>query len=372
MVLILILSIAIHSAYLGSKIVVSLFALDLGASKLVIGLLAALYGLMPLLLGIYSGRLIDRIGVRWPLIGGAACITLAMLAAWIGKNITALYFTSALAGTGFVFYNVAIQNLTGAYGRPEDRTRNFSWLSIGYSISTFIGPMFAGFSIDHAGHTLTFLFLAAFTIPPIALLLGMRSLTDIKTAKPPAESGSAFDLLGIAPLRRLIITSAMLVAAWELFAFYLPVYAYGIGLSASQIGLILGAFAVAAFTTRFALPTLSRRWSGQQILSGAALTAAVPFVLLPLVKGIWLLMAAAFVIGLGLGCGQPISMMLCYERSPEGRTGEATGLRLAMNNIARVVIPVISGALGAALGTAPVFWANAINLVIISGLVKRR
>jgi hypothetical protein len=64
-------------------------------------------------------------------------------------------------------------------------------------------------------------------------------------------------------------------------------------------------------------------------------------------------------------------MMMSYERSPAGRTGEVTGLRLTANNLARVVIPLLAGTLGATFGASPVFWANAVNLVGISWLIKK-
>ena len=79
----------------------------------------------------------------------------------------------------------------------------------------------------------------------------------------------------------------------------------------------------------------------------------------------------ALVIGFGVGCAQPLMMALTYEKSPPGRTGEVTGLRLTANNVARVAIPLISGALGALLGAAPVFWLNAANLAAISWLSRR-
>jgi hypothetical protein len=65
-------------------------------------------------------------------------------------------------------------------------------------------------------------------------------------------------------------------------------------------------------------------------------------------------------------------MTTSYEQAPAGRAGEVTGLRLTANNLARVTMPLISGALGAAFGAAPVFWLNAVNLAAISWISKRR
>ncbi len=55
MYLIVLLSIAIHGCYIGSKVVVSLLALELGASQFLIGVLASLYALLPLVLGASFG-----------------------------------------------------------------------------------------------------------------------------------------------------------------------------------------------------------------------------------------------------------------------------------------------------------------------------
>ena len=360
-----------RSCYIGSKVVVSLLALELGASQVVIGVLASLYALVPLLLGVYSGRLADTIGMRIPLLVGAVLATAAMLCGFLWQQLEALLATAVLMGAAFVFYNVSIQNLTGAYGLPENRARNFSMLTVAYSISSFIGPMIAGFAIDYASHSRAFLAFALLTLFPIAVLTFFPRLTRVELQKPEKQEKRALDLLRDPPLRRLIIISGLMVASYELYGFYLPVYGHSIGLSASTIGVILATYATATFLTRFFLPLLLRRLRPDQLLSSFMLLAACAFLLLPFLRVAWMLMLVSFAIGLCTGVGQPLSMTLSYDRSPAGRTGEVTGLRLTFNNISRIVIPLVSGALGAAFGAAPVFWMNAINLAAISRLARK-
>lgn len=371
MYLVAALSVAIHSCYLGSKVVISLLALEFGTGQMLIGAIAALYALVPMLLGVYSGRLSDTIGMRLPLLFGAVMVGLAMLVGGIGHSLNALFLTALMVGAGFVFFNVAIQNLTGSFGAPEQRVRNFSILSIGYSLSTFIGPMVAGFTIDHAGHAQAFLVFACFTVPPIVILIFFPRFTRVATTATKGGDRRALDLLKMPQVRRLIITSGLIVAAWDLFAFYVPIYAHSIGHSASTIGLILGAYAAAGFLPRFLMPAMLRRWRGDQVLFAAMLLAALGFIIFPLFQAALPLMIVAAVIGLGLGCGQPLSMLMSYERSPAGRTGEVTGIRLTVNNLARVIVPITAGAVGAAFGTSPVFWMNAVNLIGISWLSRR-
>ena len=157
----------------------------------------------------------------------------------------------------------------------------------------------------------------------------------------------------------VIITSGLIVAAYELFGFYMPVFGHSAGFSASTIGLIMGTYATATFLTRFFLPVLLRTQSPQQVLSFFMLLAAAGFLLMPLLRDAWLVMLVSFAIGIGMGVGQPISMTMAFNRSPTGRTGEVTGLRLTANNVARIVIPLTAGALGATFGVFPVFWMNA-------------
>jgi len=74
------------------------------------------------------------------------------------------------------------------------------------------------------------------------------------------------------------------------------------------------------------------------------------------------LVALSFALGLGLGAAQPMIMSLLYEVSPRGRQGEAVGLRTMMLNGSHTMIPLLSGALSAAVGTGPVFWLIACAL----------
>ena len=74
------------------------------------------------------------------------------------------------------------------------------------------------------------------------------------------------------------------------------------------------------------------------------------------------LMAVAFLLGLGLGAAQPNVMSLLHDRSPEGRVGEALGVRTTIMNSSHVVLPLVFGAFGSVLGAGPAFWLMAILL----------
>ncbi|HYC49207.1 MAG TPA: MFS transporter [Burkholderiales bacterium] len=360
---------AIHACFTGSKVILSLLALELGSSPALVGALIACYSLAPLALGVYSGRLADTIGMRIPMIFGAVFMALAMLVGAQWQTLAALFAVALLVGAGFVFFIVSVQNLVGVM--PGNRARNYSILTVGYSVSNFIGPLIAGYAIEYGGHATAFLVFSAFTLVPLCVLALNPALTRVAAPKPPDGGRNALELLRLPPLRQQIIITGLSMAAWELFVFYLPIYGHGIGLAPSLIGIVLSVFAVATFLVRFVLSWIIAKAPVEHVLAASMLLAACVCAIFPLLTEPYALISASFVLGLGLGCSQPLSLTLSFERSPPGRSGEVAGLRLIATNLARFVVPLASGAFGSTLGVGAVFWMNAVNLSAISWLAKR-
>jgi MFS family permease len=346
------------TAYRGARVIVTLFAVDMGVPQFYIGALAAMFSVFPMMLGLYAGRLTDRLGVRIPMVGGSVGVGLGLLVPYLFPTLTALYVSAALMGASWVFYNVCAQNLIGDLSNADTRAKNFSNYGLVMAGGSFAGPMVVGFSIDHLGYPLSYVVLAAVTLG--AALVTTRLRVPPANDKTPsgAETSHSANLLSDAPLRQTLITSGIVLTGTDLFQFYMPIYGRSIGLSASMIGIILGTFAVAAFFVRLVMPRLVKRYTPDTVLIGSLYMGAAAYVLFPLFETPVLLAAMAFVLGLGMGCSQPVSLMLIYDRAPPGRSGEALGLRLMINNFTHIVVPLLFGSLGTAFGIVPVFIAN--------------
>jgi predicted MFS family arabinose efflux permease len=363
-----------HSTFAGTRVAVSLYAIHLQATPFTVGVLMALYALLPMLFAVSMGRLTDRIGARTPMLAGSVALALGTLLPWLWESLGALYVASVLIGSSFMMYHLAYQNIVGYIGRPEDRPINFSLAALGFSVSGFAGPMIAGFGIDWIGYAATFAVLAAFPLVPIAVLgLNRLRLPQPHAHLAPPEPGrSIADLLRHRELRPIFIASGLLATAWDTFTFAIPIYGSRIGLSASSIGLVLGSFSVATFVIRLLLPAISRRLAPWPLLTVSLATAGATFLLFPLLERAGLLAALAFVLGLGLGMSQPMVMSLLHNTAPAGRAGEAVGIRMTLVNMSQTGMPLLSGALAAALGMAPVFWATAVLLCAGSLYAHRR
>lgn len=363
-----------HSVFSGTRVAASLYAIHLEATPFTVGALMALYALLPMFFAVSMGRWTDRMGARVPMLAGSIAIGSGASLPFLWPGMAALYLASVLIGSGFMMYQVAAQHIVGYIGKPEDRPVNFSLSALGFSISGFLGPMIAGFGIDEIGYTATFAVLAAFPLVPI-VVLGLDRLRLPQPhvhAAPPAPGRSVVDLLRHHDLRPVFVTSGLLAAAWDMFTFAIPVYGSSIELSASSIGLVLGSFSAATFVIRGLLPAISRRLSAWPLLAASLAIAAGSFLLFPLFERAVFLMAVAFFLGLGLGMSQPMVMSLLHNTVPQGRVGEAIGVRMTIVNISQIAIPLLFGALGTALGMVPVFWATALLLSGGSWYAKRR
>ncbi len=363
-----------HSVFAGTRVAASLYAIHLHATPFTVGVLMALYALLPMLSAVSMGRWTDRIGARLPMLIGSVAIGAGAILPFLWPGMAALYVASVLIGSGFMMYQVAGQHIVGYIGKPEDRPVNFSLSALGFSISGFVGPMLAGFGIDEIGYIATFAVLAGFPLVPIAVL----GLDKLRLPQPHAQASPrdprhrVADLLRHRELRPVFITSGLLAAAWDMFTFAIPVYGSSIDLSASSIGLVLGSFSVATFVIRGLLPAISRRLTAWPLLAASLAIAAASFLLFPLIARAGLLMAVAFLLGLGLGMSQPMVMSLLHNTVPPGRVGEAVGVRMTLVNISQIAIPLLFGALGAWLGMLPVFWATSLLLSGGSWYAKHR
>jgi MFS family permease len=325
----------------------------------------ALFALVPMLIAVRAGRWLDRVGAWKPTAAGLALMlggTLLPAAfPYATADVAPLLVAATLIGTGQTLAMIAIQQVVGDSADPGRRAEVFSWLALGVSISGFLGPVSSGIMIDSFGHRAAYVAMIGAVLAAGALMWANRRL--LPSHHEPvtvAEYGNPFELLRHKELRNVLIATALISMSWDLQSFMVPVHGAGVGLSASEVGFVLGAFALATFTIRAAMPWLSRRFTEWQVLTFTLFTAMLSFALFPFFRTTTALAAVAFLLGLGLGAAQPNVMSLLHSRSPDGRVGEALGLRTTIMNSSHVALPLVFGATGSVLGASAMFWAMAL------------
>ena len=138
------------------------------------------------------------------------------------------------------------------------------------------------------------------------------------------------------------------------------------------VGIIMSSFALATFVVRLLMPMLAGRLNEWTVVCAALVISGSAYSVFPLVTQVPLLIALSFLLGIGLGCAQPMIMAVLYTASPPGRQGEVVGVRTTMINASHTFLPLLFGAVGATLGIGPVFWSMSGLLLCGGWLAARR
>jgi MFS family permease len=96
--LLLVLSSIAFITMKGSRILMTLYAVDLGAGPFETGILFALYGLFPFLLAIAAGRLADRFDNRLLIYWGLGTYTICLAIPYFFPSLAMLYVVAPLWG----------------------------------------------------------------------------------------------------------------------------------------------------------------------------------------------------------------------------------------------------------------------------------
>ena len=339
----------------GARVVLALYALELGAPAASVGIIGGLLFLFPLLLSWPIGAMADRRGARGILLFASTCSGLSLLIPFFLRDLTALYGAAALNGLALSFYHVTLQSTIGTLSKPDERARNFSNFSITGSVTNFIGPLIAGFAIDHSGHAAACVVIAVPSLIGAGLVVARGRAFPRGRPDAPAAAGGAH-MLADRKVWAMLAVSGLVQLGTDLFSFFLPIYGHNNGLSASAIGAVLATLAVASFIVRMFLARLVKTVSTEKLLAAALFMGTLGFSLIPFFTHPFAIAGVAFIFGLGMGLGIPLTVILMFSRSTEGRSGETLGLRLTFNNFVRVAGPIVFGAVGTALGVPVVFW----------------
>ena len=346
----------LHAGMAGMRMAAPLLALREGYSAAAVGLLLSLFALATVFLALPAGRFADRRGLRVLVALGITVASGGAALAAIWPVFPVLCLAAVLTGGATGGVVIALQRHVGRIAEgPTQLRQAFSWLAIGPAISNFIGPFLAGILIDNGGFRLAFL---AMALLPLITWFWVRTARDFPPSpiRSSQTSGTTWNLLREPGFRRLMVVNWVVATCWDVHTFIVPVLGHEYGLSASVIGSIMGAFALAATAVRGGLPVIASRVREWQVILVAMGCAVVVFAVYPLVRSPLALGACSVFLGMALGSVQPMVMSTLHQITPAHRHGEALGLRLMSINVSSVLMPLIVGAAGAAIGIAGVFW----------------
>ena len=357
--------ISLHAAMSTLRVVASLWVLDRGYSAWVVGAVISAFAVAPLLLSLWAGSMTDRHGFHRPMRIGIGLALLGAISASLFQHVVAIAIGCFLLGGAMAIAAVAIQRQAGRLATGDSEVRGiFSWIAIAPAISNVFSPVLSGLVIDTAGFSSAFALTVAM---PLLALLGIFKIG--REPKPELvkrqTTRDAFGLLKIPEFRKLLIINVVTSSCWDVHMFVVPVIGHERDLSASSVGLVLGAFSVASTLIRFLIARWSERFDERKVLRTTILICLLMFAIYAWLPGLWGLVAGSAILGLALGAVQPMILSAVHRVTPVAQHGQALGLRMMIMNGMTVGMPIGFGVLASASVTMAPMWLMAVVLFVL-------
>lgn len=323
------------------------------------------------LVAILAGRLYNGLGptvlnrTAGTLLLGSA--TLLYYFPTTGATLFEGTIANILICVSFVLSNTAVYRATGAIFSGAPRVTAFSRLNALNSILEIIAPLGVGFLFDlypeHLSAALGLFACLALLLPrtfPSAHLYPNNQMRSFSLWSNLRRLSTSQILLGG------ILSGAGIHAIISIITIVIPIAAPGLALSTRDVGYLLAAFAFAQFVACLWLsahpdPTkLCRRLFLSLIVGGIVMTTTYYAV------GFYSLLLVSMIVGAALGLVHPLSMSIIFQYAEPGAVGDIVGVRLMLNNFARIVAPTIMGiALDFMTGSVFLSWIGVAILVSV-------
>jgi MFS family permease len=358
----------------------TLYASETGASTLAIGLIVTLRALLPIVIAMPSGHLIDSVGPIRMLQWGSVFLLISLVNTVFAVQVPMLAISQLFLGAAMIIMPAAFQVLVSA-GTRETRNKAINTYSMWMSGGGMVGPLIGGFissrfNVPIEGYRMCFI------VSAIAMAVFMLTLAwlsrfyphpvpdkgEIKAILSPSGVTASYRQgIGLTKHRSVqfgLIGTFVMMYIQALYGGFLPLYLKEFDYSALQIASVLSWQGLAAVLSRFVVNALMRRFTLERILNAAGLVASFCVVLTPVVApNIWLVYVLMFILGAATGVNLPVSLMIMVDAVGEGERGKLMGLRLLANRFSQTVSPAIFGILGSFVGLTAAFFTGGAVLV---------
>ena len=248
-------------------------ALELDASPAVIGYIAALYALLPVLMALTFGRWVGVIGEGRFIILGTIGMILSSATLLIANSIAVLTVAASLAGLAHLACMVGGQTMVSLRSDSTKYEENFGYYTFSASLGQMIGPILGAVVAGTSGalpRSTSNAFLVALVFSCIALIpvMGWRNFQPTVVAAKSNHGAlkSAGSLLKNKRVFAAIYTSLAISSVGDILIVFLPLYGSEKSFSPLSIGFILALRAAASMLSRLSLGILSGRYSTKNIL----------------------------------------------------------------------------------------------------------
>lgn len=366
----LILSICVFASSLGDGIVSPLLPLyvnKLGATGIWLGLIIAAFFISNSISIPITGRLSDSKGRKPFLLAGFLGCSIISLGYLLAGNVTLLTLIRFLHGAaGALIAPIALAYLGDLSPKGEEG----KWM--GYANATFfsgfgLGPFIGGILTERFGMNTAFITLSSLNM--FAFLVAIVFLPEIsrrRTAERPRislrEISSSNMVKGLFSFR-----AAQSLGAGAINVF-LPIFAAGIGLRTSLIGLLLSVSILSVTLLTPPVGMIADKFNRRTLTVLSSILLAVALMATPFAGSFWPLFGILFIQGIGFSVSGIATSALAVDEGRKFGMGSMMSMIFLAMSIGMASGPIASGGIAQVMNTDWVFYFGGITSLLGTGI----
>jgi MFS family permease len=342
-----------------------LYAKNLGASGIWLGLIFSIFSITRTLTLPLFGKVSDKLGKKPLIISGLSLYIAFSLMYVVSTSITSLIVVRAFHGIASAMVVPVAMAYVAETAPKEEIGKVMGTFNIFLFLGIGVGPLFGGLLSDFDSYFLAFYGMAAVT--GVALLL---SILLIPPFSPPdaKKDTNMMKLLKNRIFRLLLLFRLSNAVGRGSIMAFVPIYAAKIGLNTTQIGTIVSVnILVSALLQRKGGELADRSIPELLVFIGTAI-AALSLILLPETISFLQIFLLSVMFGLSSSISLPSAVVIAAKAGEPKDIGSAMGLYSGSRGAGRMIGPIIAGAITEWFGLRYAFYAAGL-ISLIGALV---
>jgi DHA1 family multidrug resistance protein-like MFS transporter len=365
-----VLALSIFASMLGIGIIVPLLPLyadNLGATGIWIGVIFAGYSISRTITTPIAGRLSDRSGRKLLLSIGLLSSAIISLG-YISNNLWGLTIVRFLHGAASGMIQPIAQAYIGDLAPEGEEGKWMGYFNTAFFAGFGCGPLMGGVLTDHFGMNVAFFAMSGLNL--LAFLIVAFLLPELGRGKMAAGPRSSFkEMSSSGTVKGLFSFQLTFALGRGAFATFLPIFAgIYIGLSPTLIGILVATNILLLSLLQLYGGNIADRFNRRALVTVSSLGIAASIALIPLGGNFWQLLGICALGGISGAMATPAASALSVEEGRRFGMGSTIAMLAMAFSIGMGVGPLLGGVIADFINVNSVFYFGASIGVIGTGL----
>jgi MFS family permease len=346
--------------------IMPLYAIQLGAGGTELGFIIAAFNLARSVFNPVVGRLSDRLGRKPFMLVGLFCYALLSVAYILAASVAGLIAVRFLHGLAAVCVAPVAMAVVAEIAPPRRLGIYMGTLSMALMLGVGAGPLLGGIIKDWLGTEAAFLTMGGLAlVTSVGILAFVPSLAR-KAGEAVKPSTSMRQTLRQSRILQTVFSIRFFSAVGQGAVYtFLPLYGVAIGISSTQVGILLGVNVLLIAFLQRAGGRLADRTRPVALMVGGIVLSGLAVAGMPLVQSFSGALVMNILMGIANGIAVPAALVLAGREGTRVGMGSVMGLFDAALSLGFIVSPILLGMVHDAFGIEAIFYVG--GAIILGG-----